>query len=220
MMHAVCAALLLLAAQPLAAHGEEPPAAAPLIWASQCAAHNFTAGALPCGTCKLLSRALGAAHASALACRSCCSASLDIGTGAAPGARKQFDTVSLRLCRMQAGGAGVSEWLEKREESWAARGVAVEDVCAYGEPPAVVLRNDGDEAEAGAEAGGAAAAAPAAAAPGAAAGGSRKAAAAAAKRRGRAMPEAAAPPVGVVVPVGAWKVEHIDAFLEAALRKE
>ena len=51
------------------------------------------------------------------------------------------------------------------------------------------------------------------------AGSSSSSSSSAKRRRGRGL-EVPAPIVGIPVPIAAWKVEHIDAFIEAALKKE
>ena len=78
-----------------------------------------------------------------------------------------------------------------------------------GPPPALFLRSDGDEA-------GPAAAAAAPAQP--AAKGSKGAAKGGKGGKQKEGDAAAAAPRGVQVDVGAWKVEQIDAFLEAMIR--
>ena len=192
-------------------------AASSPIWYSQCESHGFRAGGVPCGTCKLLSRALGAGHASSEACASCCSPGLDLGGAGGSQHRRQFDSVSLRVCRMQVGSAGAQEWLEKREKAWAERGVVVEDACeALGQGPVLVLRNDSDE---GLLAEGAGEEAEGGGRKRAGSSSSSSSSSSAKRRRGRGQ-EAPAPIVGIPVPIAAWKVEHIDAFIEAALKKE
>jgi hypothetical protein len=186
----------------LAAAGTSLP-----IWYSQCEGLGYSPGKVACGACKVIAKALGTAHESVAACQSCCSASLDIVSGT--GTRKRFDTVALRVCRLQPGGSGVQEWLEKREQAWSEKGVVVEDFCAFGEPPLVVLRNDRDELEEAA----AAEKPQVKAVPG------KKKPAAAAKKTAAAPAEGALV-VGVSVPVTSWKVEHIDAFIEASLKPE
>lgn len=202
------------------------------VWLSECKSHGFLAGQLPCSTCAKLEGALGAEHSRVAACHSCCSAQLDYED-------RRFEGAVLRVCRAQATG-GVQEWLEKRAEAWAARGVVVEDTCAalaglgagmggfgsmggFGgmpgmgfpgssEPPTLVLLSGGDAASPPPQ-------------PSPLPGAARAAKGGAAKRRGApAKEEAPAPPAGaakkgVELGVQAFKVEQIDAFLEKHLVK-
>ena len=130
--------LALVAALVQTAVGRDDASDAPAFVAlSACAGHGFDPSRLACGTCALVARALGAAHASASACTSCCSSALDIRGGG------RFDAAEVRVCRPRAAG-GLAEWLEKAEAQWAEKGVAVVDgACA--EAPSVVLSRDADD---------------------------------------------------------------------------
>lgn len=116
-----------------------PPAFVPL---SACVPLGFDPATLACGTCAAISRALGAAHATTSACKSCCSAALDLLDGGFSAPRRKFDGAEVVLCRARPSG-GLNEWLEKSEAAWAAKGVGVTDSCA--EPSAIVLSRDGAE---------------------------------------------------------------------------
>ena len=189
------------------AGGQEPPT-----WYSECESLGFKAGQLPCGTCGLLSKALGPSSEVVQQCRSCCSPQLDVGTVSS---RKKFDTVTVRVCRAQPGGGGVNEWLEKKESSWAEKGVVVEDACTmYGEPASIILSNDGDvvvveeevDTKQKKKKGGV---------PGK--GGAKGSFFSSSSSSSAA---SSTPTNGVAVPIAAWKLEHIDAFIAASLKKD
>ena len=197
--------LLCFALAPLVLAAEPKPT-----WYSECESLGFQAGQLPCGTCSLLAKALGSSSEVVQQCKSCCSPQLDVGTVSS---RKKFDTVTVRVCRAQPGGGGVNEWLEKKESSWAEKGVVVEDACTmYGEPASIVLSNDGDVVVVEEEAdtkqkkkkGGV---------PG-------KGSAKGAFFSSSSSAASSTPTNGVAVPISAWKLEHIDAFIAASLKKE
>jgi len=87
----------------------------------------------------------------------------------------------------------VNEWLEKREAEWEKKGVVVDDHCSmFGELPSIVLKNDGDEEEDVPQ--------------------EKKTKK---KSKSGALLETKK---GLSVPITTWKVEHIDAFISAALK--
>lgn len=172
-------------------------------WYSQCESLGFKAGNLPCGTCTLLSKALTPSHEVVRQCKSCCSPQLDVGTVSS---RKKFDTVTVRVCRVQPGGGGVDEWLSKKESFWTEKGVVVDDACTmYGEPPAIILSNDGDvvvEEEVDTKQK------------------KKKGGLPGKLASGKGPSSSSSSTNGVAIPIAAWKLEHIDAFIAASLKKE
>ncbi len=199
MLRAAAAAALVAAAAAVSGGGPSaaaPPTPAPpaSLLPSQCAAAGFAAGAVSCATCAELGKVLGSSDPAVSACGSCCSPAVDAVSS------RRFDGATLYVNRAMGGaGGGVGEWLEKSAARWAGR---VDVVDSFVAAPVLVLKDDGsgDGGDGGAAAGDGGA------------GGQGKGR----SRRARALGLDA---TGGLT-VGNWKIEQIDAFLEAKLREE
>jgi hypothetical protein len=190
--------------------------------ASYCASRGYAIGQVACAAvCGEIAKALSSTSSSSSSpdpavadCYACCSPSLDL---ALP---KRFPSAVLTINRMNLGSfGGVNEWMEKSLSKWDAQGrgqVQVVESFAVAAPILSFLE-DGDDAASASASSSSSSSSKKGKSGGKSAAAARAADSAAAVSRGMGGGGGVG---GIHVPVGSWKIEHIDALLAKKLERE